>query len=94
MKNKIVTESQPLLTMHDLERLLRLTRRTITRLCAAGKFPPPLKVGRSNRWRMEDIASLERATGNARPGRQSGPKPASRTSGHGACRKTSNQKGQ
>jgi predicted DNA-binding transcriptional regulator AlpA len=47
---------QPLLTVEDLERVLRVDRRTIARLCKKGQLPPPLKLGGSNRWRVEDIA--------------------------------------
>jgi predicted DNA-binding transcriptional regulator AlpA len=45
----------PLLTVVDLERLLRIDRRTIDRLCKRGKLPKPLKVGAGNRWRARDI---------------------------------------
>jgi predicted DNA-binding transcriptional regulator AlpA len=47
---------KPLLTVDDLERLLRVDRRTISRLCKRGQLPKPLKLGGSNRWRPEDIA--------------------------------------
>jgi predicted DNA-binding transcriptional regulator AlpA len=46
---------QPLLTVEDLERLLRVDRRTVARLCKRGQLPVPLKLGGSNRWRAEDI---------------------------------------
>jgi predicted DNA-binding transcriptional regulator AlpA len=47
---------EPLLTVDDLERLLRVDRRTIARLCKRGQFPAPLKLGGSNRWKAEDVA--------------------------------------
>ena len=47
---------EPLLTVEDLERILRVDRRTIARLCKKGQLPPPLKLGGSNRWRVKDIA--------------------------------------
>ena len=47
---------QPLLTVEDLEQMLRVDRRTIARLCKKGQLPPPLKLGGSNRWRVKDIA--------------------------------------
>jgi predicted DNA-binding transcriptional regulator AlpA len=47
---------EPLLTVEDLERLLRVDRRTIARLCKRGQIPPPLKLGGSNRWRADEIA--------------------------------------
>ena len=52
---------EPLLTVEDLERLLRVDRRTVRRLWKRGQLPPPLKLGGSNRWKAEDIAeALER----------------------------------
>jgi predicted DNA-binding transcriptional regulator AlpA len=47
---------EPLLTVEDLERLLRVDRRTVARLCKRGQLPQPLKLGGGNRWRTEDIA--------------------------------------
>jgi predicted DNA-binding transcriptional regulator AlpA len=46
---------EPLLMIEDLERLLRVNRRTIARLCKRGQIPPAIKVGNGNRWKMEDI---------------------------------------
>ena len=46
---------EPLLIVEDLERILRVDRRTIARLCKKGQLPPPLKLGGSNRWRVKDI---------------------------------------
>jgi excisionase family DNA binding protein len=52
---------EPLLTTPDLERLLKVDRRTITRLVKRGELPAPLKLGGSNRWRAEDIhAAIDR----------------------------------
>ena len=52
---------EPLLTIEDLERLLRVNRRTVARLCQRGQLPKPLKLGGGNRWRAEEIAlALER----------------------------------
>jgi predicted DNA-binding transcriptional regulator AlpA len=52
---------EPLLTVEDLERMLRVDRRTIARLYKKGQLPPPLKLGGSNRWRTADIAeAIER----------------------------------
>jgi predicted DNA-binding transcriptional regulator AlpA len=47
---------QPLLTVEDLERMLRIDRRTVARLCKRGQLPQPLKIGGGNRWRIEDIS--------------------------------------
>lgn len=61
---------RPLLTIRDLSKLLKLHRRTIARLCAAGRFPRPMKVGGSSRWKRTDIEQLlnpsEQATGESR----------------------------
>jgi predicted DNA-binding transcriptional regulator AlpA len=55
---------EPLLTMSDLERLLRVDQRTVYRLVERGQFPRPLKVGGQNRWMPEEVASaLERMRG-------------------------------
>ena len=52
----------PLLKICDLERRFVCERRTIERMCAAGKLPPPdLFIGNSPRWREETIqAWIER----------------------------------
>ena len=46
---------EPLLIVEDLERMLRVDRRTIARLCQKGQLPPALKLGGGNRWRVQDI---------------------------------------
>jgi predicted DNA-binding transcriptional regulator AlpA len=46
---------EPLLTVADLERLLRVHRRTIARMCKRGELPRPLKIGGSNRWKLSQI---------------------------------------
>jgi predicted DNA-binding transcriptional regulator AlpA len=48
----------PLLTVEDLERLLRVDRRTVSRLCKKGQLPPPIKLGGSNRWRVRDVEKI------------------------------------
>ena len=50
-----VTPLQPLLTSGDLQRLFRVTARTIARWYAIGLLPPPIKVGSRNRWRADVI---------------------------------------
>src|SRR5262249_12828857 len=44
-----------LLTRSDLQAVLKLSARTITRLVATGGIPAPIVVGRSFRWRTSDI---------------------------------------
>jgi excisionase family DNA binding protein len=51
----------PLLTTDDVIKLLKVNRRTISRLIKRGTIPRPLKVGGSNRWKPEEIiAALDR----------------------------------
>jgi predicted DNA-binding transcriptional regulator AlpA len=59
---------EPLLTVEDLERLLRVDRRTVRRLWKRGQLPQPLKLGGGNRWKAEDIAeALEQLRQRHRP---------------------------
>ena len=46
----------PLLTIQDLETIFRVDKRTIARWWSNGIIPHPIKVGGSNRWRVEDIS--------------------------------------
>ena len=48
---------QPLLTTSDLEQLLKVDRRTVSRLVKRGELPMPMKLGGSNRWRPEEISA-------------------------------------
>jgi predicted DNA-binding transcriptional regulator AlpA len=47
---------EPMLTYKDVEKLTRISSRTIARLVHADRFPRPLKIGRNCRWRAEDIS--------------------------------------
>jgi excisionase family DNA binding protein len=49
-------------TPKDLAKMLRITRRTIYHWIAKGKLPPPIKIGKSIRWRTSDIMLLVNAT--------------------------------
>lgn len=55
--NSVCAQLEPLLTMSDLERMLRVDKRTIARLIKRGQLPRPLKLGGSNRWKTADIAA-------------------------------------
>jgi len=55
---------EPLLTVTDLERILRVDKRTIARLCKRGQLPRPLKIGGSNRWKAEAIAAALEVLGS------------------------------
>ena len=48
---------EPLLTTSDLVELLKVDRRTVTRLVKRGELPMPMKLGGSNRWRPEEISA-------------------------------------
>lgn len=45
----------PLLTADDVAALLNVSERTLWRLLSAGKVPKPVRIGRSTRWRAEDV---------------------------------------
>ena len=49
---------QVLLTRNDLAKVLQLSARTIGRLIVAGQLPAPIRVGKSYRWRPEEIKIL------------------------------------
>ena len=43
-------------TVDDVAQELSLSTRQIYRLSEAGKMPPPMKIGGSNRWDMDAIS--------------------------------------
>lgn len=49
---------EPTLKIADVERIMRIDRRTIFRLLQLGQFPQPIRIGGSRRWRVEDIEQL------------------------------------
>ncbi len=51
-------EGPPLLVpAEELARLLAVSTWTLHRLRLTGEIPPPLKIGRSARWRMDEVRS-------------------------------------
>lgn len=48
-------EISPMLTIVDVCEALKLSSRTIDRLVAVGRFPRPIKLGHSKRWRSKDV---------------------------------------
>jgi predicted DNA-binding transcriptional regulator AlpA len=46
---------QNLFRLRDLESVLGVCGKTIGRLVKTGRFPAPLLVGHSRRWRPEDV---------------------------------------
>jgi predicted DNA-binding transcriptional regulator AlpA len=60
-------QPEPLLTVEDLERMLKVDRRTVTRLWKRGHLPPPLKLGHGNRWLADEVhEAIERRAGERR----------------------------
>lgn len=85
VNSQLIETLEPLLTVKDLERLLRVHRRTITRLVERGRFPAPIKIGGNNRWLRSDINKvLERPEGlRAKSGDPVSPSMGSRGSNGG-----------
>jgi len=44
-----------LLMLREVADLLRVSTTTVLRLVKAGKLPPPARMGRSTRWREDQI---------------------------------------
>ena len=59
MNDNIADATRPalvqLLTNDDMERLLQVDRRTVSRLCKKGVLPQPLKLGGGNRWISTEV---------------------------------------
>jgi predicted DNA-binding transcriptional regulator AlpA len=55
--NQAAVPMEPLMTINDVAKLLKVVPRTIARLWERGQLPRPLKLGGSNRWRPQDIAA-------------------------------------
>jgi prophage regulatory protein len=43
------------LRIHEVEAAIKLSRAMIYRQISAGCFPAPIKIGRSSRWRSDDV---------------------------------------
>jgi predicted DNA-binding transcriptional regulator AlpA len=50
--------AEPYFKVADLTGMLQVTRRTISRWCAGNKFPRPVKVGASNRWKAQNVLAF------------------------------------
>jgi excisionase family DNA binding protein len=44
-----------LLTSEELAKLLEISERTLWRLLSAGRVPRPVRIGRSTRWRLDEV---------------------------------------
>jgi predicted DNA-binding transcriptional regulator AlpA len=49
---------EPYFTVANLTGMLQVTRRTISRWCGSNKFPRPVKVGGSNRWKAQSVLTF------------------------------------
>ena len=50
------TETVPMLiNAEEVARMLDVSERTLWRLVSGGKVPPPVRIGRSTRWRVAEI---------------------------------------
>jgi len=54
--NGAVQSTEPkLITVRELSGLLGMSKRTIWRLLSAGQVPQPVRIGRSTRWRLDEV---------------------------------------
>lgn len=44
-----------LITTEELAEILGMSKRTIWRLLSAGQIPQPVRIGRSTRWRRDEV---------------------------------------
>lgn len=51
----MATTELKLLSIHDVVRDVSLSRAQVYKLLAEGAFPQPVAVGRSSRWRSDEI---------------------------------------
>ena len=55
-RDQINTDSGSLLMdIADLAREIKVSERHVRRLAISGKLPPPVRLGRSVRWRRADV---------------------------------------
>ncbi|MBX3412617.1 MAG: helix-turn-helix domain-containing protein [Pirellulales bacterium] len=50
-----VPQASLLISPDDLATILKVSKRTLWRLLSGAKLPRPIHVGRSPRWRLEEI---------------------------------------
>src|SRR5262245_59478185 len=51
-----------LLRIREVAQIFRISTRQVWKLMAAGRFPKPLKIGRSSRWLASDIEQFIQVT--------------------------------
>ena len=47
-----------LLTVREVAELLKISARQVWKLAASGRLPGPMRLGRSVRWRADDLAAF------------------------------------
>ena len=61
-ENSIVEPIDELyLTLREVQARYKIARGTVYNGVRARKFPPPLKFGKSSRWRLSELMSWERS---------------------------------
>lgn len=51
------TDAAPkLINAEELARLMQVSQRTLWRLLSGRRLPEPVRIGRSTRWRLEEVA--------------------------------------
>jgi len=54
-KEALLSTEPKLITVRELSGLLGMSKRTIWRLLSAGQVPQPVRIGRSTRWRLDEV---------------------------------------
>ena len=45
-----------LINAEELARMMNISERTLWRLLSGGRLPQPVRIGRSTRWRLAEVA--------------------------------------
>ena len=53
----MLTDERELMTLPDLQERLQISRATVYELISRDGLPMPIKIGRSNRWIVTEIAA-------------------------------------
>ena len=61
LREETALQADTLLTAGDVARRLRVSVRQIWKLTSAGRLVPPVRLGRSVRWRESDLTAFIRA---------------------------------
>lgn len=55
MSTATIDQDRLLLKVQDVSRRTSISVRSLWRMVSAGTFPRPVRVGRSTRWRADDV---------------------------------------